>query len=213
MPERFPGYDVLTKRQTPSWNAKTRQIIDQRLALPHEPRFLTAEEFATLSAIADRITPQPSHRPPVPVAALVDHKLFEGREDGFRGAGMPREREAWQRGLHALNREADRAYGKLFRQLHSDEQDMLLNKMEKGELSAPEWDGMPPKTFFDQRLLSDIVQAYWSHPTAWNEIGFGGPASPRGYVRLGYDQRDPWEAADARAVGEVEARRKNRDVG
>jgi hypothetical protein len=24
-------------------------------------------------------------------------------------------------------------------------------------------------------------------------VGFGGPASPRGYVRLGLNQRDPWE--------------------
>ena len=34
-------------------------------------------------------------------------------------------------------------------------------------------------------------------PTAWNEIGFGGPASPRGYVRMGLDRRDPWEAVEA----------------
>ena len=35
-------------------------------------------------------------------------------------------------------------------------------------------------------------------PDVWNEIGFGGPASPRGYVRMGFDKRDPWEAAEAK---------------
>ena len=30
------------------------------------------------------------------------------------------------------------------------------------------------------RLVADIVKAYYAHPTSWNEIGFGGPASPRG---------------------------------
>ncbi len=40
----------------------------------------------------------------------------------------------------------------------------------------------------------DICGAYYSHPFAWNEIGFGGPASPRGYVRMDFNRRDPWEA-------------------
>ena len=45
--------------------------------------------------------------------------------------------------------------------------------------------------FFAKRLLPDVVFAYYAHPTAWNEIGFGGPASPRGYVRMGFDRRRP----------------------
>ena len=32
------------------------------------------------------------------------------------------------------------------------------------------------------------------HPWAWNEIGFGGPAYPRGYARLGPGQRESWES-------------------
>ena len=30
-----------------------------------------------------------------------------------------------------------------------------------------------------------MLEAFYSHPWAWNEIGFGGPAYPRGYMRLG----------------------------
>ena len=45
MAERYPGYDVLAKRTTPSWNAQTRRVVDQRLAVPREPRFFTADEF------------------------------------------------------------------------------------------------------------------------------------------------------------------------
>ena len=33
--------------------------------------------------------------------------------------------------------------------------------------------------------MRGIVGAFYSHPWAWNEIGFGGPAYPRGYMRLG----------------------------
>ena len=54
-------------------------------------------------------------------------------------------------------------------------------------------------------MAHDIVRAYYAHPTAWSEIGWGGPASPRGYVRMDFDERDPWEAAEAKH-GDVEAR-------
>ena len=32
MADRFPDYDVLAKRDTPSWNPQTRKVIDNRLA-------------------------------------------------------------------------------------------------------------------------------------------------------------------------------------
>jgi hypothetical protein len=212
MPDRYPGYDVLAKRQTPSWNEQTRRVIDERLAVPREPRFLTEHEFATVTALADRIVPQPRHRPPIPVVALVDTKLLQDRQDGYRQEGMPREREAWQRGIRALDNEARTAYGAAFRELGPDHQDTLITRMEQGDMHDPAWDGMPVKAFWKQRVLHDIVMAYFSHPFAWNEIGFGGPASPRGYVRLGYDKRDPWEAAEVKN-GDVEtAKRRNHHV-
>lgn len=213
MAERYPGYDVMAKRNTPSWNEQTRRVIDERIAVPREPRFLTESEYATLVAIADRITPQPKQREPIPVAALVDNKLHRNRQDGYRAASMPREREAWQRGLAALDAEAVQLYRKAFSRLDAASQDGLLKRMADGDLHHAAWGEMPPKTFFKQRLLTDIVHAYWSHPTAWNEIGWGGPAAPRGYVRMGYDERDPWEAAEVHN-GDVEtAYRKNRNVG
>ena len=85
--------------------------------------------------------------------------------------------------------------------------------MQKGELKGRAWDGMPSDTFFNMRLAHDIVVAYYAHPTAWSEIGWGGPASPRGYVRMDFDERDPWEAAEAKPGDETAARRKNRRVG
>ena len=60
MTERFPSYDVLAKRITPSWNEMTRHVIDERLALPREPRFFTPDEWQTLEVICGRIVPQPA---------------------------------------------------------------------------------------------------------------------------------------------------------
>jgi len=212
MRERYPGYDVLAKRHTPSWNAMTRRVIDQRLALPRDPRFFTADEWVTLMAVCDRIVPQPKHRPPVPLAAMVDDKIASDRGDGYRNARLPKMQEAWRRGLHALDEEARAQHGTRFHALNTDEQDALLGKMQRGELKHGTWGAMPAKLFFSERLAKDIATAYYTHPTAWNEIGFGGPASPRGYVRMGFDKRDPWEAAESEPGHEDEALRKNHHV-
>jgi len=194
MTERYPDYDVLAKRDSPSWNDITRRVIDRRLATPGQPRFLTAAEFLTLSALADEITPQPADRDAIPVAALIDEKLFASREDGYRGAGMPRQREAWRRGLAALNAEAVALFAVPFHQLNGAARQLLIARLAAGELRDAAWGSMPSQRFFTARVIDDIVQAYWSHPTSWNEIGWGGRASPRGYVRMGFDERDPWEA-------------------
>jgi hypothetical protein len=213
MHDRYPGYDVLRKRHTPSWNEMTRRVIDERLSLPREPRFFTEDEWLTLGAVCDRIVPQPKDRPPIPVAALVDHKMSTNKTDGYRHYQLPKMQDAWRRGLRALDQEARARYGGRFHAISAAEQDELLTKLQQGELDNPAWDGMPSKVFFSERMRHDIVAAYYAHPISWNEIGFGGPASPRGYVRMGFDKRDPWEAAEAKPGHADEARRKNRHVG
>jgi hypothetical protein len=210
--DRYPEYDVLAKWSGPSWNDKTREVIARRLSIAPEPRFFTREEYETVVAIADRIVPQPPDRPPVPIAALVDRKLDGKIMDGFRRPGVPRDGEAWRLGLKALNAEALAAYGKRFADQPQALQDKLLRRAEAGELKAAEWGDLRCEVFFKMRLGHDIVLAYYGHPTAWSEIGWGGPASPRGYVRLDVDERDPWEAAEAKDGNDAAARRSNRRV-
>jgi hypothetical protein len=209
---RYPGYDVLTKRTGPSWNEQTRRVIIRRLAIDSAPRFFTLSEFRTVGAIAGRVVPQPAARPPVPVAALIDDKLHRGVSDGYRLAGTPRDGEAWRLGLRALDAEAQAAYGGLFHGLAQGLQDTLLMRMQQGTLDDPQWGRMAPQDFFRKRMARDIVLAYYAHPTAWNEIGWGGPASPRGYVRLDFNERDPWEAAEVGSGDEDSVRRINRHV-
>src|SRR6185437_2221898 len=117
------------------------------------------DEYATVTAIADRMTPQPRNRPPVPVAALIDDKLYRNIQEGYRAPGMPREREAWQQGLHALDAEAQTAYGAPFRALSATLQDALLTRLQSGELHHKAWGDMLPKTFFKQRVAHDVANA------------------------------------------------------
>ncbi|MEE7441887.1 gluconate 2-dehydrogenase subunit 3 family protein [Methylobacterium oryzae] len=213
--ELYPGYDVLAKRDGPSWNAKTREVLEERLAIgPETRRFFDEPEWSTMTALAERIVPQPADRVDrVPVAALVDHKLATDTRDGYRNAELPEEREAWRLGLKALDAEARARFGARFHELGAWAQDALLKQAEAGELTDAAWAGMPSKLFFHKRILADVVKAYYAHPTAWNEIGWGGPASPRGYVRMDFDRRDPWEAAEAKPGREDEAYQENLRVG
>lgn len=210
---RYPGYDVLDKRHTMSWDEPTRRAIDRRLAVPREPRFFSAAEWRTLDALCRRILPQPNDRPPVPVAALLDASLVANETQGFRVDPLPHDREAWKRGLAAFDAEARHGFGARFDELTPDIQDDLLGRAQNGDLHDPAWGAMPAQMFFEKRVLVDIPAMYYAHPTSWNEIGFGGPASPRGYVRMELNRRDPWEPMEVKPGREAEARDVNRNVG
>lgn len=212
MSRRYPGYDVQSKRGGPSWNDITRRVVDARLAIPREPRFLDAAQWTILCALCARVVPQPRNRPEVPLAALIDARLHADLGDGYRDARLPPFRHAWCLGLAALDAGARDRHAVGFAALSPEQQDQLLASAQTGDLEHPAWQGMPPHLFFSLRLVHDITAAYYRHPVAWNDIGFGGPAAPRGYVRLGADHRDAWEAAEAKPGAEPRARELNRHV-
>lgn len=214
MTERYPGYNVLNKRNSPSWNDQTREVVDARLAVDADfHQFCNQAEWRALRAVCDQIIPQPAHLLKAPIAAMIDRKLHSGKGDGYRDARMPAQSEAWRKGLAAIDAEAALETGKPFCELAGEQQRAVLLKVQKGEAASPAWEGLSPQLFFVKHLLHDVVAAYFAHPSSWSKIGFGGPASPRGYVRMNFDRRDPWEAAEARAGHEEEARRENEHVG
>jgi hypothetical protein len=195
--ERFPDYDVLAKRDTPSWDARTRDVIDERLALQLPDGVLTATQMTTLHGVVQRLCPDPSGRPATTTLAMVAHKIADDTRDGQRHHRLPGTRECWQRGLDALEAEARARYGVAFAALAGENADIVLRLVSEGDVRAPEWEDLPPKLFWSWRLLPDCVGAHWAQPSLWSAMGFGGPAAPRGYVRTGVNRRDPWEAIEA----------------
>jgi hypothetical protein len=189
-------YDVLDKWDSPSWNDQTRTVVRKRLEEVPPRRFLTKEQWDLLEAIAGRLIPQPDREEPVPIVPWIDDMLHHNRGPGYRYADMPPMREAWKRGLDAIAAEARDRQGKSFEQLSPDEQDELLTDVQHDRVESRFWRDLPAGGFFLHHLLKEVVAVYYGHPAAWSEIGFGGPASPRGYARLGPDERDPWEAKE-----------------
>ena len=161
MADRYPGYDVLSKRNSPSWNDRTRTIIDERMAIdPDRHEFFTDEEWRTMRAICARIVPQPPDRVhSAPVAAMVDEKLNANIGDGYRDVRLPPMRQAWRLGVAAIDAETQFRYGRPFHQLGALLQDDLLAAVQNGDVQEICWRELPAKLFFQKRLLHDIVSA------------------------------------------------------
>jgi hypothetical protein len=190
----YPRYDVLAKWGTASWDDQTRRVIARRLGDPPPRRFFSERDWETLEAVSARLIPQPERSNPIPIVPWIDEKLHRNWGDGFRYVDMPPFREAWRLGLEGIREESQRRFGADFTTLAAEEQDTVLRGIQAGAVETDAWKRLPAQRFFITVLLKEVVGEYYAHPAAWSEVGFGGPASPRGYVRLGMNQRDPWEA-------------------
>jgi hypothetical protein len=192
----YPGYNVLDKWDSPSWNEQTRDVVRKRLQEVPSRQFLNEEEWVTLEAVCERLIPQPD-RPehPVPLVPWIDQRLAQQHWDGYRFEHMPPMRQSWRLGIAGINEESERRFGRRFVELTTERQDELLQTIQQGNVEADVWQDVPAERFFTM-LLKTVAGIYYAHPAAWNEIGYGGPASPRGYVRLDANQRDSWEAKE-----------------
>jgi hypothetical protein len=193
---RYAGYDVLAKWDSLSFDDTTRRVLARRLDAVPPRRFLSELEWELLEAVNRRLLPQPDRKEPIPITPWIDAMLHENRGEGYRRPDMPPLREAWRLGLAALDDEARCRHSQGFVRLDPDAQDALLRAISGNKVSSPRWEAVHAQRFFTHLLLKTAAGIYYAHPWAWNEIGFGGPASPRGYVRLGFGQRDPWEARE-----------------
>ena len=194
---RYPDYDVFDARGT--WDKATATVIDKRMAVrPGDPlAFFSDAEAATVRAFCDVCVAQ-DEDPRVPVAELVDEKLAAGRLDGYQYADMPDDRETWHLVLAGLDEVARSRYAKAgFADLDPEAQEALVGQLAKGSLQSQSFDRLNvPRAW--SVCVRMILEAFYSHPWAWNEIGFGGPAYPRGFMRLGpIGTREPFESPGA----------------
>lgn len=198
-PGYYPGYETLS--QQAFWDKATRDVVLKRVSEVPEIRFFSEAERAAMSAIADRIVPQDDrdegHK--IPIVPFIDERLYNNKIDGYRYATMPSDQDAYRLGISAIQAIANHLYGKDFQDLRSDQQDYVLETIHDEVPPAGEeiWQRMPVRRFW-QMLLNDCVTVYYAHPWAWDEIGFGGPAYPRGYMRLHHGEPEPWEVRERR---------------
>ncbi len=198
-PGYYPGYSTLAQQK--SWDDATRKAVTERVEKTPPIRFFSEEEAALLGAVIDRVMPQDdrSEARTIPVLLVIDERLFKNALNGFRYENMPPDQEAYRIGIKAIDEMARSRFKQHFVDLTVHRQELILKSLHDGN-PDPEnaiWRRMPVHRFW-ALLMEDCVTAYYAHPWAWDEIGFGGPAYPRGYMRLENGLPEPWEKPEQR---------------
>ena len=201
---RYPDYDVL--QEAAHWDEATRRVVLDRVETVPPFRFFDERERETVKAFCDTVTAQ-DREPRIPVAAYVDEKLHEGRGDGYRFFDMPDDREVWRTVVRGLDDEARALGAASFAEAGVETRVAICHRFSKANLHGRAWGGLNVSRAWSL-VVRHACEAFYAHPWAWNEIGFGGPAYPRGYSRFGSPhidtaEREEWEGEQAFSLDPV----------
>lgn len=196
---RFPGFDVLAQAHV--WDEVTAGVVLGRLTPPTTPAFFTVDEVAVAEPLLDLLLAQDTE-PRVPVLALIDTRLAAGETDGWHYDDMPGDGQAWRDSLAALDNDAHEHYGAGYGELSLARQARLLQDVQDHADEGRRWHDRPARHVWSL-WTRYACTAFYSHPWAWNEIGFPGPAYPRGYLNPGINARESYEVPDHRDIDPV----------
>jgi hypothetical protein len=198
-PGYYPGFTTLS--QSPFWDAATRDVVEQRVQAPPQRKFFTEPQWQFWTTVFDHLIPQTDRTPDrqIPLVPVLDHRLHINQTVGYRYESMPQDRVVYTLGIEAIDREAEHRFSGKFLLLGHLHQDMVLQAIQKGKPEAARdiWKKMSVSHFWEM-IMTDAIEAYYAHPWAWDEIGFGGPAYPRAYTRLERGEPEPWEVEEQR---------------
>ena len=192
-PHRFPGFDVLDS--TGTWDHATAGVVLERLSPTTQLAFFTSFDVSVARPLVDLLMGQGSD-PQVPVLELIDTRLARGETDGWHYDDMAEDGDAWRQTLRWLDDDAQDRFRRSFAHLVADEQAELIQTVQDLSSDGKRWHDYPAKQVWSL-WTRYACTAFYSHPWAWNEMGFPGPAYPRGYLNRGVDRREHWEVADA----------------
>ena len=193
--DRFPGFDVLD--QSSQWDPVTAAVVWSRTGPPPPIRFFTPQEEAVATALCDQLLDLDADPPGSRVAVVnqIDSRLAEQETDGWHYDDMPEDGAAWRISLAALDADAKARFDEGFATCAPEHQATLIKAVRVR--GAGDWHGMPAHHVWSL-WTRYACTAFYAHPTAWNELGFPGPAYPRGYKNPAVAGREPFEVRDHR---------------
>ncbi|MGI4778555.1 MAG: alpha/beta fold hydrolase [Janthinobacterium lividum] len=171
-------------------SCKTRAALAVRALADdpdHVPRVLSPMQMQTLRAVAELVVPQTG--PSIDLAARIDSQLAAGKDDGWRFADMPSDRDAYAMALGGLAG---------FGTLADDAKQAALTRMGAGDYDHAALSAGQMKHWFED-LRADLVRIWLAHPATMARIGFDGFANggdgtrKQGFERLAADEREAWE--------------------
>ncbi|WJL96603.1 alpha/beta fold hydrolase [Microbacterium sp. ET2] len=172
-------------------DAETRGILSRRHLADDpdaESQVLSRAQLVLLRSIAERLMPRDLDDR-FDLGRVVDRELAAGRGDGWRPPGLPRDSEAYRRGLDAL---AAVWPG------DTTSQDHLVSGLIAGQgFAGSPWDDETTRRWFED-IRADLAQAWVSHPATSARLGFDGfitaiTSPDPGFSELRADRRAAWE--------------------
>jgi len=189
---QYPSFNVLDEKD--AWDDHTQQIVTSRIDAIVAFQFLNEQEAELLGSVCSLLVDDTSEDALAFVVSHIDRTLFSSPGEGQRKVGVPAAPELIRQGLSALDQSSQQKYSASFAKLNVDGQKQLIQDISGGQAQPAEvWKGIPQKDLFN-KLMQFTVESYCSYPRVWSDIGYAGPAYPRGYVRTQLGQLDPWEA-------------------
>lgn len=182
-------------REQDAWDSHTRSIVLKRVRQPSTSSFnaFNRSEVAILRSVVSHLLYEDRDELIDFVVAHIDKKVAEKIGESQRKRDVPAEEKLIRSGLKALNDAAKTRFAAPFLECDAKQQFLLIRDLQQGNLGdvGPMKD-LPQKELF-KKLLGLTTEAYASHPTVWSEMGYAGPAYPRGYYRIEQGLLDPWE--------------------
>ena len=199
-PGYYPGFSTLAQQRF--WDAATLKVVLERVQQIPPIRFFDEAQARLMQLVCAHLLPQDDrddvHQ--IPIVPFIDERLHAGRTPGYRFESMPPDGDAYRLGLQAIEQMARANHDRAFAELSWLQQERLLKSIHDAKPwpgAEAIWQRMPIERWF-ALVLQDCVEVYYAHPWAWDEIGFGGPAYPRAYMRLERGEHEPWEVEERR---------------
>lgn len=192
--DTYPQGTVSALLDTDLVTSETRDVLQERLERKEiiKPSFFDNETFITLRAVCNRLIPQSNPKKAVDVAGCLDSILAEGKGNGWRYNELPPDDKAYLTGLYGINETSKIMFRTAFKLLDEAKQDDVLHSIQDNTASGKTWETMPAHLFFEE-LLAAIVEIYYSHPYAKEEIGEVAMADAKGWQKIGLNELEAHE--------------------
>ncbi|MCA1654697.1 MAG: gluconate 2-dehydrogenase subunit 3 family protein [Sphingomicrobium sp.] len=184
---RLIGSDLMTEPTTAALLRRLAPVSDGA-----HSTILDERQLALLAAVAARLVPQTERTAAIDLVGSFHRRLVEGTGVGWRYAELPAAAVMHRTGLAALNASAAAAFGSEFVELQAAQQDELLRTVQSGKTWPVAWRGIDPAMWFEE-LLATLVDIFYAHPLAQDDIGFAGMADAHGWPDVGLGAREVYE--------------------
>jgi hypothetical protein len=166
----------------------TTRVLQARLSPASGISILDHQQRRVLTAVAARLLPQEDRAEPIELVDTFDRLLASGAGDGWRYADLPDDAAMIEQGLVATDALAMARHGAEFAALPSNAQDVLLHDIQSELFANDEWPTTSASLWFEE-LLAGLVEIYYAHPFAAEEIGYAGMADAQGWQTIGPGDR------------------------